>query len=76
MPLIIEPPFEVSALREGRCPHCRTRLEKQEGDFLFLKNAIIKVDFKTRNAAAKCPQCKRWVEVPLQLAGPEPGGPA
>jgi uncharacterized protein with PIN domain len=74
-PIDIIPPT-VTGPRDGRCPHCRTRLEKQEGDFLFLKNAIIKVDLKTRNAAAKCPQCKRWVEVPLQLAGPEPGGPA
>lgn len=41
MPLSIQPPFEVSALREGRCPHCRTRLERQEGGFLFVKNAII-----------------------------------
>lgn len=70
MPLIIGPPSEIVALRQGRCPHCRTRLEKQEGGFLFVKNAIIKVDLKTRLAAAKCPQCKRWVEVPLQLAGP------
>jgi len=68
MPLTIEPP--------GRCPHCRTRLEKQEGGFLFVKNAIIKVDLKTRLAEAKCPQCKRWVEVPLQLAGRSPARPA
>ena len=59
----------------GRCPHCRTRLEKQEGGFLFVKNAIIKVDLKTRLAEAKCPQCKRWVEVPLQLAGRSPARP-
>ena len=59
MPLIIEPPSEVSALREGRCPHCRTRVEKQEGGFLFVKNAIIKVNLKTRLAAAKCPQDRK-----------------
>lgn len=63
-------PHSVTGGGDGRCPHCRTRLEKQEGGFLFVKNAIIKVDLRTRLAAAKCPQCKRWVEVPLQLAGP------
>ena len=68
MSLSIEPP--------GRCPHCRTRLEKHEGGFLFVKNAIIKVDLKTRLAEAKCPQCKRWVEVQLQLAGRSPARPA
>jgi hypothetical protein len=70
MSLIIQPTAQASTLHDGRCPHCRTRLEKQEGGFLFVKNAIIKVDLRTRLAAAKCPQCKRWVEVPLQLAGP------
>ena len=76
MPLIIGSSSEFSAVREGRCPHCRTRLEKQEGGFLFVKNAIIKVDLKTRLAAAKCPQCKRWVEVPLRLAGRSLSRPA
>ena len=38
-------------------------------------NSIIKVDLKTRLAEAKCPQCKRWVEVPLQLAGRSPARP-
>ena len=63
-------PPNSSSSNDGPCPNCRTRLEDQEGGFHFVKNAIIKVNLRTRLAAAKCPQYKRWVEVRLQLAGP------
>lgn len=49
-----------------RCPNCRTKIQRQDGDCLYLRNAIIKVDLLTHASYAKCPQCKTWVEIPLR----------
>jgi hypothetical protein len=48
-----------------RCPTCRTKIVVPEPDGLVVKNAILRVSGKTGRAAAKCPRCKNWVEVPL-----------
>jgi DNA-directed RNA polymerase subunit RPC12/RpoP len=48
-----------------RCPTCRTKIVVPEPDGLVVKNAILRVSGKTGRAAAKCPRCKGWVEVPL-----------
>ncbi len=52
--------------QEAKCPRCRTKIQKLEGDFLFVKNAILRVDLKTSTTSAKCPRCKEWIEVPLR----------
>ena len=44
---------------------CRTKIVVPEPDGLIVKNAILRVSGKTGRAAAKCPRCKNWVEVPL-----------
>ena len=36
-----------------------------EPDGLVVKNAILRVSGQTGRAAAKCPRCKTWVEIPL-----------
>lgn len=53
---------------EEKCPHCREKLQKRDGQYLFLRNAIIKVDLTTAHSYAKCPRCKAWVGVPLRYA--------
>jgi len=54
------------ARAEGRrCPTCRTKIVVPEPDGLVVKNAILRVSGTTGRAAAKCPRCKTWVEVPL-----------
>jgi hypothetical protein len=51
---------------EGRrCPTCRTKIVVPEPDGLVVKNAVLRVSATTGRAAAKCPRCKSWVEVPL-----------
>lgn len=49
----------------GRCPTCRTKIVVPQPDGLVAKHAILRVSATTGRAAAKCPRCKRWVEVPL-----------
>ena len=48
-----------------RCPTCRTKIVVPEPDGLIVKNSVLRVSGKTGRAAAKCPRCKSWVEVPL-----------
>ena len=48
-----------------RCPTCRTKIDVPAPDGLVVKNAILRVSSRTGRAAAKCPRCKSWVEVPL-----------
>jgi hypothetical protein len=55
----------LSKVEERRCPTCRTRIVVPRPEGLVLKNAILRVSGKTGRAAAKCPRCKAWVEVPL-----------
>ncbi len=54
------------ALVIRKCPHCQTTIEKRNGDSLFLRNAILRVDLNTQASYAKCPRCKAWVDVPLR----------
>jgi phage FluMu protein Com len=55
----------LSKVEEQRCPTCRTRIVVPQPEGLVVKNAILRVSGKTGRAAAKCPRCKSWVEVPL-----------
>jgi hypothetical protein len=55
----------LSKVEERRCPTCRTRIVVPQPEGLVVKNAILRVSGKTGRAAAKCPRCKSWVEVPL-----------
>ena len=48
-----------------RCPGCRTKIVEPDADGLVVRNAILRVDAGTGGTTAKCPRCKRWVEVPL-----------
>ena len=49
----------------GRCQVCATRIVVAGDGDVVVKNAILRVSAKTGRAAAKCPRCKSWVEVPL-----------
>jgi hypothetical protein len=51
-----------------RCPGCRTKIVIRGSDEVVVKNAILRVSLRTGHAAAKCPRCKTWVEVPLRYA--------
>jgi hypothetical protein len=55
----------LSKVEERRCPTCRTRIVVPQPEGLVVKNAILRVSGTTGRAAAKCPRCKGWVEVPL-----------
>jgi hypothetical protein len=48
-----------------RCPTCGAKIVVPRPDGLVAKNALLRVSATTGRAAAKCPRCKGWVEVPL-----------
>lgn len=50
---------------EIRCPQCRTKIQQREGEYLVVRNAILRVDLRTAISYAKCPRCKAWNPVPL-----------
>lgn len=54
---------------EVRCPQCRTKIQEHDGEYLVVRNAILRVDLRTARAYAKCPRCKTWSQVPLQYVG-------
>ena len=62
----------LAGIEGRRCPTCRTKIVVPEPDGLVVKNAILRVSAKTGRAAAKCPRCKSWVEVPLDSTGVTP----
>ena len=49
-----------------KCPTCGETIQKMDGGFLVVRNAILRVDLSRRCATAKCPRCKSWVEVMLR----------
>ena len=55
--------FVVDGLK---CQTCGETIQKMDGDFLVVRNAILRVDLRRRCATAKCPRCKSWVEVMLR----------
>lgn len=58
----------AQGIQQGKCPNCKTRIQKQDGEFLFVKNAIIMVNLRTSCSYAKCPRCKIWLGIPLKYA--------
>jgi DNA-directed RNA polymerase subunit RPC12/RpoP len=55
----------LSKVEERRCPTCRTRIVVPQPQGLVAKHAVLRVGGKTGRAAARCPRCKGWVQVPL-----------
>jgi len=51
---------------EIRCPQCRTKIQERDGDYLVVRNAILRVDLRTTLSYAKCPRCKTWNRVSLR----------
>lgn len=49
-----------------RCPQCRTKIQQREGEYLLVRNAILRVDLRTAISYAKCPRCKTWNQVSLR----------
>jgi hypothetical protein len=45
------------------------KIQQREGDFLVVRNAILRVDLRTAASYAKCPRCKTWNRVPLRYLG-------
>ncbi len=58
--------MEAPSPFERKCPNCRTKIQKMDGSYLYLRNAIIRIDLKTHCCFAKCPRCKVWIGVPLK----------
>ncbi len=54
---------------EVRCSQCRMKIQQRDGDFLVIRNAILRVDLRTAVSLAKCPRCKTWNQVALWHAG-------
>lgn len=50
-----------------RCRRCQMKVQERDGDYLVVRNAIIRVDLRTALSYAKCPRCKAWNQVGLQL---------
>lgn len=50
---------------EIRCPQCRMKIQQRDGEYLVVRNAILRVDLRTAVSYAKCPRCKTWNLVPL-----------
>jgi uncharacterized C2H2 Zn-finger protein len=63
-------PPAVSAVKSApgtlKCPTCGETIQKVDGEFLVVRNAILRVDLRHGSATAKCPRCKSWVEVMLR----------
>jgi hypothetical protein len=55
----------LGGVEARRCPTCRAKIVVPQPDGLVVKNAVLRVSATTGRAAAKCPRCKGWVEVPL-----------
>ena len=49
-----------------RCPQCQMKIQQRDGDYLVVRNAIIRVDLRTTLSYAKCPRCKAWNQVSLR----------
>lgn len=49
-----------------KCPTCGVTIQRVDGEFLVVRNAILRVDLRHGGATAKCPRCKSWVEVMLR----------
>ncbi len=49
-----------------KCQTCGETIQKMDGEFLVVRNAILRVDFRHGGATAKCPRCKSWVVVVLR----------
>ncbi len=49
-----------------RCSQCRTKIQQWDGDYLVVRNAILRVDLRTTLSYAKCPRCKTWNQVSLR----------
>lgn len=54
---------------EVRCSQCRMKLQQRDGDYLVIRNAILRVDLRTAISQAKCPRCKTWNQVAIRYAG-------
>ena len=50
---------------ETRCPRCRMKIQQRDGEYLVVRNAILRVDLCTGTSYAKCPRCKTWNQVAL-----------
>lgn len=50
-----------------RCPQCRTKIQHRQGDYVVVRNAILRVDLRTALSYAKCPRCKTWNQVSLRF---------
>jgi hypothetical protein len=48
---------------------CHSKIVVLDGGHVLIKNAILRVDRPSGRVAAKCSQCKSWVEVPLTYTG-------
>ncbi len=41
------------------------KIQQRDGEYLVVRNAILRVDLRTAISYAKCPRCKTWNAVPL-----------
>ncbi len=58
---------------EVRCPQCRLKIQERDGDYLVVRNAILRIDLRTHRSFAKCPRCKRWNQVAIRLVSSPAG---
>ena len=56
--------------QEVRCSQCRMKIQERDGEYLVIRNAILRVDLQTAVSQAKCPRCKTWNRVALRYAEP------
>jgi hypothetical protein len=44
------------------------KIQQWDGEYLVIRNAILRVDLRTSMSYAKCPRCKTWNQVALHYA--------